>query len=221
MYYVYSLLYRVVRSIIDPHAWPCREAPPCSQRERPRPPHVHSSPPPAGARRARTSHRGARRRRRGAGRRRRHERRQCRAKVARDGAVRVTRDARADGVRRPVFRAEAPFEVAAGKRWRNERAPRSVDRTGKVASGLLHETAKVASGLLHCFRPSTKVASGLLPDPEVAFGLLPDPRSCFPGALDAHLSCKKEAHLSRKKGCCAESVTLEASRSVTLTCGAT
>ena len=48
-----------------------------------------------------------------AGRRRRHERRQCRAKVARDGAVRATRDARADGVRRPDFLTEAPFEAAA------------------------------------------------------------------------------------------------------------
>ena len=48
-----------------------------------------------------------------AGSRRRHERRQCRAKVARDGAVRATRDARADGVRRPDFLTEAPFEAAA------------------------------------------------------------------------------------------------------------
>ena len=48
-----------------------------------------------------------------AGSSRRHDRRQCRAKVARDGAVRATRDTRADGVRRPDFLTEAPFEAAA------------------------------------------------------------------------------------------------------------
>ena len=54
--------------------------------------------------------------------------------------------------------------------------------------------------------------------PDANEKLLPDPQSCFPCSLDAHTFL---SNLLEKEGCCTESDTLEASRSVTLTCGAT
>ena len=99
-------------------AAPARRPTPTPARRRLGP--TTAADPPAAARASAGEHAERARCRHGvlvgrdvAGRRRRHERRQCRAKVARDGAVRATRDARADGVRRPDFLTEAPFEAAA------------------------------------------------------------------------------------------------------------